>query len=76
VDEDQSELLEKVAEAMTRGQGSFTQDELQAAFQKAWQDFVAGQAVVLLLEGKANLQWMEGELHYSQRPGSTPPGMP
>jgi len=67
VDPEQRKLLEKVAEALTRGQGNFTKAELMGSFQEAWDAKVAGAMVGMLEDDLVDLALKEGKLVYISR---------
>ena len=59
------ELLERLSEALTRGQEDFTEEELALAFEEVFKMLIQAQHGELILEGKLNLRVSNGTVLYT-----------
>jgi len=59
------ELLERLSEALTRGQGGFTEEDLALAFEEVFKMLIQGQLGDLIVEGKLNLKISDGTVFYT-----------
>lgn len=59
------ELLSRLSEALTRGQGDFTEQELALAFEEVFKMQIQAQLGELILEGRLNLRITDGTVLYS-----------
>lgn len=59
-------LLSRLSSALTRGQGSFTEDDLAVAFKEVYGLLMQGQIGNLVIEEELNLTIRDGEIRYSR----------
>jgi hypothetical protein len=60
-----TELLGRLSEALSRGQGDFTEKELALAFEEVYDLLIQGQLGSLIMEGELDLTVKEGTVFYS-----------
>jgi len=60
-----TELLGRLSEALTRGQGEFTEGDLALAFEEVFKMLIQAQFGELILEGKLNLRISDGTVLYT-----------
>ncbi len=63
------ELLGKLTDALTRGQGGFTEEDLALAFEEVHNMLIQGQLGELVVEGRLNLKISDGTVLYSVENG-------
>jgi len=66
-------LLGLLSEALTRGQGGFTPEDLALAYGEVHGMLVQGQIASLVAEGKLDLRVSDGTILYSAAEGSPVP---
>jgi hypothetical protein len=59
------ELLRTLSEALTRGQGGFTEEELALAFEEVFDMLIKGQVGNLVIEEELDLTIRDGTVLYS-----------
>lgn len=59
------ELLGKLSEALTRGQGEFTEEDLALAYEEVFKMLLQAQLGELVIEGKLNLRITDGTVLYT-----------
>jgi hypothetical protein len=60
-----TELLSRLSEALTRGQGGFTEEELALAYDEVFNMLIQAQLGELILEGKLDLRVTDGTVRYT-----------
>jgi hypothetical protein len=68
-----TELLIRLSEALTRGQHSFTEEELARAYEEVFKMLIQGQIGELILEGRLDLRINEETVLYSATEGGGVP---
>jgi len=68
-----TELLNRLSEALTRGQDGFTEEELSLAFEEVFKMLIQGQIGELILEGRLDLRIDDGTVLYSATEGGGVP---
>jgi hypothetical protein len=59
------ELLERLSEALTRGQDGFTEEELALAYKEVFKMLIQAQLGELILEGQLDLSVSDGTVLYT-----------
>jgi hypothetical protein len=59
------ELLQRLSEALTRGQNGFTEEDLALAFEEVFKMLIQAQLGELILEGRLDLQISDGTVLYT-----------
>jgi len=59
------ELLERISEALTRGQDGFTEEELALAYEGVFKMLIQAQLGELIVEGRLNLKVSDGTVLYT-----------
>jgi hypothetical protein len=59
------ELLERLSDALTRGQGGFTEEELALAYKEVYDMLIQAQLGELVLEGRLDLLINDGTVLYT-----------
>jgi hypothetical protein len=60
-----TELLSRLSEALTRGQGGFTEEDLALAYEEVFEMLIQAQLGELVLEGRLNLRITDGAVLYT-----------
>jgi hypothetical protein len=60
-----TELLGRLSEALTRGQGGFTEEDLALAYEEVFKMLIQAQLGELIVEGRLNLSITDGTVLYT-----------